>query len=169
MINIVLHNPEIPQNTGNIARTCVGLKAKLHLIEPLGFDISEKSVRRAGCDYWEHLDIETYKSWEDFVAKNEGTYYFLTRYGKKSYDSFDYSDVNENIFLVFGAESKGIPYEILKNNLDTCLRIPMSENMRSLNLSNCAMLLGYEVARQRNFANLSTTEVHKGADFLEEL
>ncbi|MGL4383403.1 MAG: tRNA (cytidine(34)-2'-O)-methyltransferase [Bacilli bacterium] len=167
-INVVLYEPEIPQNTGNIIRTCVATNTKLHLIEPLGFDLHKKDVRRSTASHLEGLNYEVYPNWEAFKAKNEGMYFFLTRYGKKTHSSFDLSNSKANIYLIFGKESKGIPYDILKDNLDTCLRIPMASNARSLNLSNCVSILVYEALRQQDYPNLSYVEVQKGADFLEE-
>ena len=168
MINIVLYEPEIPTNTGNIMRTCVGIGAKLHLIEPLGFSLDEKSVKRSGANYIDKLNFEVYKNYEDFLSKNSGEFYFFTRYGKKPHSSFDYSDNNKDIYLVFGKESAGIPKEILKGNLDNCMRIPMTEDLRSLNLSNCVAIVAYEVLRQQNYNDLLRVEPHKGENYLEE-
>ena len=145
MINIVLYEPEIPTNTGNIMRTCIACNAKLHLIEPLGFRLDEKSVKRSGVNYLDNLNYEVYDDYNDFLAKNSGDFYYFTRYGKKPHTSFDYSDCTKNIYLIFGKESTGIPKDILKNNLDKCMRIPMSSNVRSLNLSNCVAIVVYEV------------------------
>lgn len=167
MINIVLYEPEIPQNTGNIGRSCAATGTKLHLIEPLGFQLDEKSVARAALDYWEHLDYEVYPNWEAFLAKNQaGRKFFLTRYATKAYSEFDYSDEDEPIYFVFGKESSGIPKEILAAHFDTALRIPMNEKVRSLNVSNCAMLLVYEALRQQSFPNLLCEDVYKGSDWL---
>ena len=168
MINIVLYEPEIPQNTGNIMRTCVATGAVLHLIEPLGFILNDKTIKRCGVNYIEKLEYHVYKSWEDFLSKNEGTFYYFTRYGKKPHTSFDYSNKNENIYLVFGKESTGIPKGILKDNLDTCMRIPMTENVRALNLSNCVAIVTYEVLRQQDYRDLLRVEPHKGENYLEE-
>lgn len=168
MINIVLYEPEIPQNTGNIMRTCAGTGTKLHLIEPMGFKLTEKNIKRAAVNYIEHCDYTIYKNWQDFKSKNEGTFYYLTRYGKKPHSSFDYSNSNENIYLVFGKESTGIPKEILKNELDRCMRIPMNEHIRSLNLSNCCAIMLFEVLRQQNYNTLLRTEPFKGENFLSE-
>lgn len=167
MINIVLFEPEIPQNTGNIMRTCAGTGTKLHLIEPMGFKINDKTVKRSGVNYIEHCDFTIYQNWDEFKSKNKGTYYYLTRYGRKPHTSFDYSDNNENIYLIFGRESTGIPKEILKNDLDHCMRIPMNANIRSLNLSNCVAIMLYEVLRQQNYNDLLREEPFKGADYLE--
>ena len=166
MINVVLYEPEIPGNTGNIMRTCVASNFKLHLIEPLGFKLDSASIKRSGVNYIDKLDYVVYKNWEDFVSKDDGEYYFLTRYGKKVYTSFDFSDKNKNIYLIFGKESTGIPKEILRNYLDSCLRIPASANVRSLNLSNCVAIMIYEVLRQQDYPNLFRVEPHKGEDWL---
>ena len=168
MINIVLYEPEIPENTGNIMRTCAGTNSRLHLIEPLGFVLDEKRIKRSGVNYIDKLEYYTYDDWDDFLNKNEGDFYFLTRYGKKPHTSFDYRDSTKNIYLVFGKESTGIPKEILKNNLDRCLRIPTTENVRALNLSNCVAIMVYEVLRQQNFNNLLTSDPFKGEDYLEK-
>ena len=168
MINIVLYEPEIPTNTGNIMRTCVGTNAKLHLIKPLGFSLDEKSVKRSGANYIDKLNYEVYENYEDFLSKNTGEFYYFTRYGKKPHTSFDYSDNTKNIYLVFGKESAGIPKELLKDNLDRCMRIPMTEDLRSLNLSNCVAIVTYEVLRQQNYNDLLKVEPHKGENYLEE-
>ena len=168
MIHIVLFEPEIPQNTGNIMRTCAGTGAKLHLIEPLGFSLDEKYVKRSAVNYLEHCEYTIYHDFEDFKSKNKGTYYYLTRYGKKPHTSFDYSNVNENIYLIFGKESTGIPKEILKDDLEHCMRIPMNANIRALNLSNSVAIMLYEVLRQQNFPNLLCTEPFKGENYLED-
>ena len=158
MINIVLYEPEIPQNTGNIMRTCAGTGAKLHLIEPLGFKMDEKNIKRCGVNYIEKCQYDIYQNWQEFLKKNNGEFYYLTRYGKKPHTSFDYSDNNKNIYLIFGKESTGIPKEILKNDLDRCMRIPTNDNIRSLNLSNCVSIMLYEVLRQQNFNDLLKEE-----------
>ena len=169
MINVVLYEPEIPQNTGNIMRTCVGTGAKLHLIKPLGFSLDEKSIKRSGANYIDKLNYEVYENYEDFKSKNKGTYYFFTRYGKKPHSDFDYSNKDENIYLIFGKESSGIDKKILKDNLDRCMRIPMTEDLRSLNLSNCVAIVLYEVLRQQDYRDLIRHEVQKGENFLEDL
>lgn len=168
MINVVLYEPEIPQNTGNIMRTCAGTGTKLHLIEPLGFKLDSKNVKRCGVNYIDSCEYQVYTNFDEFMKKNEGTYYFLTRYGKVPHTSFDYSDIKENIYLIFGKESTGIPKEILKNNLNNCMRIPMNKNIRALNLSNCVAIMVYEVLRQQNYLNLLKEEPFKGANYLEE-
>ena len=168
MLNVVLYEPEIPTNTGNIMRTCVATNTKLHLIKPLGFSLDESSIKRSGVNYIDKLDCVVYENFEDFKSKNPGTYYYFTRYGKKPHTSFDYSNKNENIYLIFGKESTGIDKKILKNNLDYCMRIPMTSNVRSLNLSNCVAIVLYEVLRQQDYHDLLRTEPHKGEDFLEK-
>ena len=168
MINIVLFEPEIPQNTGNIMRTCAGTYAKLHLIKPLGFSLDDKKIKRCGVNYIEHCDYTVYENYDEFLLKNpDGEYYYLTRYGKKPHSSFDFSNQTKNIYLIFGKESTGIPKEILSNNLDRCLRIPTNANIRALNLSNCVALVLYEVLRQQEYPNLSKVETIKGENFLE--
>ena len=169
MINVVLYEPEIPQNTGNIMRTCVATDTKLHLIKPLGFEIDDAHLRRSGVNYIDKLDYEVYENYEDFKNKNKGTYYFFTRYGKKTHSDFDYTNKDENIYLIFGKESSGIDKKILKDNLDHCMRIPMTEDLRSLNLSNCVAIVVYEVLRQQDYRDLIRHEVQKGENFLEDL
>lgn len=166
MLNIVLYQPEIPTNTGNIMRTCVATNTKLHLIKPLGFSLDEKSIKRSGVNYIDKLNYEVYDNYEDFISKNKGEYYFFTRYGKKPHTSFDYSSTKKDIYLIFGKESTGIPKEILRNHLDRCMRIPMSQNVRSLNLSNCCAVVLYEVLRQQNYRDLLFEEPHKDKDFI---
>lgn len=168
MINVVLYEPEIPQNTGNIMRTCAGTGVKLHLIKPLGFVLDEAHIKRAGVNYIEHCDYQVYENWEDFKSKNDGQFYYLTRYGKKPHTSFDYSNQDENIYLVFGKESTGIPKEILKNDLEHCMRIPMNANIRALNLSNSVAIMVFEVLRQQDYRDLSRVEPFKGENYLSE-
>jgi len=169
MINIVLYEPEIPQNTGNIMRTCAGTYTKLHLIKPLGFSLDDKYLKRSGVNYIEHCDYTVYENYEEFLEKNkEGDFYYLTRYGKKPHSDFDFSKTEKDIYLVFGKESTGIPKEILANHLDRCLRIPTNGNIRALNLSNCVALVLFEVLRQQDYPNLSKVEIIKGEDFLEK-
>ena len=154
MINIVLYEPEIPQNTGNIMRSCVATNSTLHLIKPLGFKIDDKHLIRAGVNYIDKLNYKIYENYEDFLKKNKGTFYYLTRYGHVPHTTFDYSDKNENIYFVFGKESTGIPKSILKPNLKHCMRIPMSNNVRALNLSNTVAIMIYEALRQQNYPDL---------------
>lgn len=153
-INIVLVEPEIPQNTGNIARTCAAIGAKLHLVKPLGFDISEKSVKRAGLDYWDKLEIEEHENLQEFLKKyNSKEMYFVTTKGKHTYSEKDYSK-SEEIYLLFGKETKGLPEDLIINNMENAIRIPMRENLRSLNLSNSVAIVAYEVLRQTEFKGL---------------
>lgn len=166
MINIVLYEPEIPGNTGNIMRTCVATNTKLHLIEPLGFKLDSSSIKRSGVNYIDKLDYTVYKNWDDFKSKNKGVYYYFTRYGHKPHTSFDYSNKDEEIYLIFGKESTGIPKEILREDLDHCMRIPMTDNVRALNLSNCAAIVVYEVLRQQDYRDLLREEPHKDKDFI---
>ena len=168
MIHIVLFEPEIPQNTGNIMRTCAGTGTKLHLIEPLGFSLDEKYIKRSAVNYLEYCDYTVYKNFEEFQSKNKGTYYYLTRYGKKPHTSFDYSNPEESIYLIFGKESTGIPKEILQHDLEHCMRIPMNANIRALNLSNSVAIMLYEVLRQQKYPGLLMTEPFKGENYLEE-
>ena len=168
MINIVLYQPEIPQNTGNIMRTCAATNAKLHLIKPLGFSLDERYIKRSGVNYIDKVEYYVYENFEEFLSKNDGEFYFLTRYGKKPHTSFDYTKTDKDIYLFFGKESTGVPKEILRNYLDRCLRIPSTDNVRSLNLSNCVAIMLYEVLRQQEYPNLLKTEPFKGEDWLEQ-
>jgi len=168
MNNIVLYQPEIPQNTGNIMRTCVATNTKLHLIKPLGFEVDDAHLKRSGVNYIDKLEWEVYENFEDFKQKNPGIYFYFTRYGHKPHTSFDFSNKNnENLYFIFGKESTGIPKEILKDDLEHCMRIPMTDNVRSLNLSNCVAICTYEVLRQQNYNDLLRDEPHKGNDYLE--
>lgn len=166
MINIVLYQPEIPMNTGNIMRTCAGTDVKLHLIEPLGFSLDEKSVKRSGANYIDKCDYVIYKDYDEFLKNNTGTFYFLTRYGNKKYSDFDFSNQDENIYFVFGRESTGIPKEILKDNIDNCLRIPTNDKIRALNLSNTVAIMVFEALRQQNFNDLNLYDTFKGKDYI---
>ena len=129
MINVVLFEPEIPGNTGNIMRTCVATNTTLHLIKPLGFSLDDKYIKRSGVNYIDKCKYFVYENIEDFFSKNKGTFYYLTRYGHKPHSSFDYSNTKENIYFIFGKESTGIPKKILKDNLDHCMRMPMTDNV----------------------------------------
>ncbi len=150
-INIVLVEPEIPQNTGNISRTCAATGAKLHLIEPLGFKIDDKKLMRAGLDYWNLLDIYYYKNVDQFFSSNEGPFFYFSTKASIIYSDVEYP---EKCFLVFGKETAGLPEELLKKNYSSSVRIPMINDARSLNLSNCVALSTYEVLRQHSFKNL---------------
>ena len=155
-INVVMVEPEIPQNTGNIARTCAAIGAKLHLVYPLGFSISERAVKRAGLDYWDKVEIEEHSSFEEFLEKykpEENNMFFATTKGKHVYSAPDYSKMDE-VFLLFGKETKGIPEDVLQKYIDKTIRIPMRETLRSLNLSNSVSIVVYEVLRQKSFENL---------------
>ncbi len=151
-LNIVLVEPQIPQNTGNIARTCAVTGARLHLVKPYGFEISDRHLKRAGLDYWDKLEIFEYDNIRDFFAKNRGSYYFFTTKGSKVHSSIDYPD---NAYIVFGREDKGLPEDLLVGNLESCVRIPMRNELRSLNLSNSVAVAVYEVLRQWDYPDLS--------------
>ena len=151
-INIVLVEPEIPQNTGNISRTCAATGASLHLVKPLGFEIDDRKLKRAGLDYWDKLDITYYESLDDFFAKNpDADFYCFTTKARHVYSDISYP---KRVFLMFGKETKGLPEELLFANPDRCVRIPMRDTLRSLNLSNSAAIAVYEVFRQRGFEGL---------------
>ena len=160
MLNIVLLEPEIPANTGNIGRTCVASGTRLHLIEPLGFSLSEKALKRAGMDYWKDLDVTTYIDYADFLEKNPGAkIYMATTKAKKIYTEIDYEP---DCYIMFGKESAGIPEEILVQNEENCVRIPMMEEIRSLNLGNSVAIVLYEALRQNGFAGMQTEgELHR--------
>lgn len=153
MINIVLIEPEIPSNTGNIGRSCATTDSRLHLIEPLGFDISDKQLRRAGLDYWKSADIRVYRNLEDFMEKNSGQYIFASTKGRIRYTDIKYSD---NCYIFFGKETKGIDEKILRENYENTVRIPMGTSYRSLNLSNSVAIILYEALRQNDFLDLET-------------
>lgn len=154
-INIVLVEPEIPQNTGNIVRTCAATGAALHLVRPLGFEINDSKLKRAGLDYWHELDIKYYDSLSSFLAyaKDEKLFFFTTK-AKKRYTDVLYP---ERVFMLFGKETAGLPEELLYNNAESCVRLPMRNNLRSLNLSNTVAIAVYEALRQRDFADLAVT------------
>ena len=152
MLNIVLYEPEIPANTGNIGRTCVATGTRLHLIEPLGFRLNEKQIKRAGMDYWKDLDVTTYMDYEDFLNRNPGAkIYMATTKGPNVYTEAHFEP---DCYIMFGKESAGIPEEILKANPDTCVRIPMIGETRSLNLSNSVAIVLYEALRQNHFDHM---------------
>ncbi len=151
-MNIILHQPEIPANTGNIGRTCVATNTVLHLIEPLGFRLNEKEIKRAGMDYWEHLDVRRYMNFEEFLEKNPNArIYMATTKARRSYTEVAYGPDD---YIMFGKESAGIPEEILVEYEETCIRIPMLPQIRSLNLSNSVSIVLYEALRQNNFSNM---------------
>ncbi|WLD94009.1 tRNA (uridine(34)/cytosine(34)/5-carboxymethylaminomethyluridine(34)-2'-O)-methyltransferase TrmL [Alkalihalobacillus sp. AL-G] len=153
-IHVVLYQPEIPANTGNIARTCAATDTTLHLIRPLGFSTEDKMLKRAGLDYWKFVNIVYYDSLEEFFEHNIGQYFYLTKHGKKPHSDFDYSDQNEDYYFIFGRETTGLPDQLLEENMERCLRIPMNDNVRSLNLSNTAAILIYEALRQQSYLDL---------------
>lgn len=153
-LNIVLIEPEIPQNTGNIARTCAATGARLHLVEPMGFKITDKQVKRAGLDYWDKLDITYYKDIDDFFERNKGAeFFYFTTKAEQAHSDIRYPN---NCFLVFGKETKGLPEELLKENHDRCVRLPMRGLIRSLNLANSVCAGAYEVLRQWDYPELSS-------------
>mgnify|MGYP001850930127 FL=1 len=153
-LNIVLHEPEIPSNTGNIGRTCAAAGARLHLIDPLGFRLNEKMLRRAGMDYWDKLDVKRYVDYEDFLQQNPGAkIYYATTKARQLYTEVRYE---KDCYIMFGKESAGIPEEILVQHPDTCVRIPMLEETRSLNLANSVAVILYEALRQNGFDCLET-------------
>ena len=153
MLNIVLYEPEIPANTGNIGRTCVATNTRLHLIEPLGFRLDEKSLKRAGMDYWKDLDVQTYIDYNDFLERNPGAkIYMATTKAQKVYTEVEYEP---DCYIMFGKESAGIPEEILVHHKDTCVRIPMMREIRSLNLGNSVAVVLYEALRQNEFAGMN--------------
>ena len=149
-------------------RTCVATNTKLHLIKPFGFVLDDAHLKRSGVNYIDKLEYEVYENFEDFKKKNKGVYYYFTRYGRKPHTSFDYSNsTNENLYFIFGKESTGIPKEILQNDLEHCMRIPMTDKVRALNVSNSVAIVIYEALRQQNYNGLLFEEPHKGADYLE--
>ena len=152
MINIVLYSPEIPQNTGNISRTCAVTGARLHIIKPIGFEISDRTLKRAGLDYWDKLDVIYYEDYDDFIRQNGASpMYFFSAHGKKSYAEIEYP---EDAFLIFGRESVGLPKDLIEANIDRSVRIPMRKTLRCLNLSNSVAIAVYEVLRQNGFDGL---------------
>lgn len=151
-LHIVLYQPEIPANTGNIARTCAGTNTHLHLIRPLGFSTDDKMLKRAGLDYWSSVNITYYDNVEEFFEKHQqATIYFIETFGTKNYTEFDYSNTEEDIFFMFGKETTGIPRELIEDKQHMCLQIPQSDHVRSLNLSNTAAIIIYEALRQQSF------------------
>lgn len=161
-LNIVMCEPEIPQNTGNIARTCAATGSKLHLIYPLGFSISDRYLKRAGLDYWDKLEIEEHESLRTFLEKykpEENNMFFASTKAKKCYAEVDFSKMDE-VFVLYGKETKGLPEELLQKYIDNTIRIPMIGDLRSLNLSNSVAIITYEILRQRGFEELNKTSNH---------
>lgn len=155
-IHIVLYKPEIPANTGNIARTCAATDATLHLIHPLGFSIDEKSVKRAGLDYWSSVTIKEYDSIDQFFEQNKhGVFYFIEDYGANDYTEANLDNQEKDYYFIFGQETAGIPLQLIEGKEDFCLKIPMTDNVRSLNLSNAVAIIIYEALRQQQFKGLS--------------
>lgn len=152
-LNIVLVEPQIPQNTGNISRTCAVTGAALHLVRPYGFEISDKKLKRAGLDYWDKLEIHEYDDLDDFFSKNSGEFYFFTTKGRMVHSDVDYPQDRE-VYIIFGREDKGLPEKLLYENPQSCVRIPMRKTLRSLNLSNSVAIACYEVLRQWNYLDL---------------
>ena len=150
-LNIVMVEPEIPQNTGNVARTCAATGARLHLVGPMGFKIDDKKLKRAGLDYWQYLDISYYDSLDEFFQKNDGQFFYFTTKGRHVHSDVSYPD---NCYLLFGKETKGLPEELLIKHPESCVRIPMGDEIRSLNLSNSDAIATYEVLRQWNYPSL---------------
>ncbi|MEH7109054.1 tRNA (uridine(34)/cytosine(34)/5-carboxymethylaminomethyluridine(34)-2'-O)-methyltransferase TrmL [Bacillus sp. JJ1764] len=153
-IHVVLYQPEIPANTGNIALTCAATGTALHLIRPLGFSTDEKMLRQAGIDFWESVNITYYDSLDDFFSKNHGEFYYIETFGEKTHSAFDFSNREKEHYFMFGKETTGLPKDLMKNNKDHFLRIPMNEHVRSLNLSNTAAILVYEALRQQEYPHL---------------
>ncbi len=167
MIHLALYQPEIPQNTGNIIRTAASFKAKVHLIRPLGFQMDDVSLKRAGMDYMDLSEIYFHDSLEDFLFEvDDKTLYILTRYGKRPLDEIEASDVTKDIYFLFGRESSGLPRDFLISHSNQLIRIPMRPEARSLNLSNTVAIVAYEAIRQQHFFSLSSQEEIKGADFI---
>ncbi|ORF26295.1 tRNA (uridine(34)/cytosine(34)/5-carboxymethylaminomethyluridine(34)-2'-O)-methyltransferase TrmL [Snodgrassella alvi] len=158
-LHIALYQPQIPANTGNIARTCAGTHTSLHLIHPLGFSTDDKMLKRAGLDYWPHVDIHYHDSLEAFISMTEtqtnARVYLIETYGTRNYTQFDYSDPNQQIYFLFGRETTGLPQAFAQARAEQCLRIPQSEHIRSLNLSNAAAIVLYEALRQQSFPSLT--------------
>ena len=179
MIHIILYHPEIPQNTGNIMRTCVATNTRMHLIEPLGFVLDEQHLKRSGANYVKYVDYITYHNYEEFLEKEiknnpKARIYYLTRYGQHHLHEVDCKNQDLDYYFMLGKESTGIPKEILKDNLDTCIRLPMTGKVRALNVSNVAAIMIYEALRQQGFPNMLEYEPDesisgfKGKDYLEK-
>ena len=159
-VNVVLYQPEIPANTGNIARTCAATGTELHLIRPLGFSTDDKMLKRAGLDYWRHVKLRTMIQLKNFMKNKDGEFFYLTKYGEKAHTAFDYSKREKDYYFVFGRETNGLPANVIEENFDHCLRIPMTDKVRSLNLSNTAAILIYEAFRQQNYPGLDLEIVY---------
>ncbi len=154
-LHVVLYQPEIPANTGNIARSCAATNTTLHLIRPLGFSTDDKMLKRAGLDYWEFVNVAFHDSLDKLLEKYpDGEFFYLTKFGEQPHTAFDYSDAEKDYFFIFGRETTGLPKDVIKANMDRCLRIPMTDDVRSLNLANTAAILIYEVLRQQNYPSL---------------
>ncbi|KON89657.1 tRNA methyltransferase [Sporosarcina globispora] len=154
-LHVVLYQPEIPANTGNIARTCAATDTTLHLIRPLGFSTDDKMLKRAGLDYWQFVNIVYHNSFDDFFKSTEGgEYFYLTKYGTAPHSTFDYSNVDKDYYFIFGKETTGLPKDVIESNKERALRVPMNDNVRSLNLSNTAAILVYEALRQQDYLHL---------------
>ena len=166
--NIVLYEPEIPQNTGNIMRTCAGTDTLLHLIEPLGFKVDEASLKRAAVNYLPNVHFKVYKNWEEFLEKNKGKMYFFTRYGMHTPHELKLNEEGVDYYFIIGKESTGIPKEILREHLEDCIRLPINDKIRSLNVSNVAAVAIFEALRQQDYNDLSRVEpeTFKGKDWL---
>ena len=166
--NIVLFEPEIPQNTGNIMRTCAGTDTYLHLIKPPGLKIDDASLKRAAVNYLPNVHFKVYENWEEFISQNNGKMYFFTRYGLHTPHELKLDNPNEKYYFIIGKESTGIPKEILKQHLDSCIRLPINDKIRSLNISNVAAIAIFEALRQQNYNDLSQFEPEtlKGKDWL---
>lgn len=150
-LHVVLYQPEIPANTGNIARTCAATNTALHLIRPLGFSTDDKMLKRAGLDYWKFVDVTYYDSLDEFYKKNEGEFFYITKFGKKKHTDIDLTNRETNFYFIFGRETNGLPPEVLEANRNRCLRLPMTDSVRALNLSNTAAILVYEALRQQDY------------------
>lgn len=154
-IHVVMFQPEIPANTGNVSRTCAATNSVLHLIRPLGFSTDDKMLKRAGLDYWQFVDVRYHDSLDELWAKHpDGEFFYITKYGEQYPSDLDVSAVDKDYFFVFGRETKGLPMEVIENNLDRCIRLPQSNLVRSLNVSNTAAIIVYEVLRQQGYAGL---------------
>ncbi|MBG9547955.1 tRNA (uridine(34)/cytosine(34)/5-carboxymethylaminomethyluridine(34)-2'-O)-methyltransferase TrmL [Cytobacillus firmus] len=154
-LHVVLYQPEIPANTGNIARTCAATDTTLHLIRPLGFSTDDKMLKRAGLDYWQFVKIVYHDSLDDFFKSTEpGEYFYLTKYGAKPYSTFDYSSVEKDYYFIFGKETTGLPKDVIESSKERSLKVPINDNIRSLNLSNTAAILVYEALRQQEYLHL---------------